>query len=56
MCPTCLSKELRDSHKRWSDLFALLIFAKPVRCRRCDNRSYDWPWMRHLAGGRLVRR
>lgn len=56
MCPTCQSKDLRASHKRWSDFFALLIKAKPVRCKRCDSRSYEWPWMRELTGGRLVRR
>jgi hypothetical protein len=56
MCPTCLSKELRVSRKRWTDFLALLIRAKPVRCLHCDNRSYSWPWMRHLTGGRLVRR
>jgi hypothetical protein len=56
MCPTCKSKELRASHKRWSDFFALLIKAKPVRCRHCESRSYEWPWMRDLTGGKLLRR
>jgi hypothetical protein len=56
MCPTCRSHELRKSHKRWIDFFALLMKAKPVRCRHCENRSYDWPWMRDLPGGKVVRR
>ena len=56
MCPTCGSKEMRDSHKRWSDFLALMIHARPVRCRHCEIRSYEWPWMRDLIGGRLQRR
>ncbi len=56
MCPTCRSREMRDSQKRWSDFFVLLFKVKPVRCRQCDTRFYQWPWMRDLNGGKLLRR
>ena len=41
-CPHCSSYELRRSHLRWWDypLFALLL--RPMRCRLCDRRSYQF--------------
>ena len=54
MCPACGSKDLRHSQKRWTDFFALLVNGQPVRCQHCDNRSYTWPWMRGLSGGKMV--
>lgn len=56
MCPACNSKDLRVSHKRWTDVFALLLRARPVRCRHCDCRSYEWPWTRDWFGRKLARR
>jgi DNA-directed RNA polymerase subunit RPC12/RpoP len=56
MCPTCRSRDMRESHRRWTDFLALMMKAKPVRCKHCESRSYAWPWMRDLGGGKLVRR
>jgi DNA-directed RNA polymerase subunit RPC12/RpoP len=56
MCPRCQSKDLRASHPTWRDFLARLMKARPVRCRHCDHRSYEWPWLRDLTTGKLVRR
>jgi len=44
MCPLCHSKKVRRSHRQPIDLLAVLLMAKPMRCRNCSHRYYRWPW------------
>ena len=39
-CPLCDSSKMRTSRFRFDDVFQLLVFRMPVRCRNCQERSY----------------
>lgn len=44
MCPLCHSKRVRRSRRRAFDFLFLLFRIKPMRCRSCSFRYYQWPW------------
>jgi hypothetical protein len=39
-CPLCDSSKMRTSRFRFDDVFQLLVFRMPVRCRNCNERCY----------------
>lgn len=39
-CRFCGSEKLRTSRFRGTDLFRILLFEYPIRCRECDMRGY----------------
>jgi len=39
-CPSCRSSKFRPSKFRVRDIFKLLRFRYPVRCRYCRKRSF----------------
>jgi hypothetical protein len=44
MCPLCSSKRVRRSHRRILDFLLGAFGGKPMRCRTCSHRYYQWPW------------
>ena len=44
MCPLCHSMKVRRSHRQPLDFLLLVLRAKPMRCRTCSYRFYQWPW------------
>jgi hypothetical protein len=45
MCPKCRSKNARRSYPKLWDFPFLVLQARPMRCKICDYRYYQWPWM-----------
>ena len=39
-CRFCGSEKLRTSRFRGTDLFRILLFEYPIRCRECNMRGY----------------
>ncbi len=39
-CPTCYSTEFQISRARPEDRLQLWMFKRPVRCRKCNARTY----------------
>jgi hypothetical protein len=43
-CSGCGSSDFRLSHFRGEDVFQLVCFQYPVRCRTCRQRDYAFFW------------
>jgi hypothetical protein len=39
-CPTCYSTEFQISRARPEDRLQIWMFKRPVRCRKCNFRTY----------------
>jgi hypothetical protein len=44
MCPQCHSKKVRRSYPKMWEFVFLIFLGRPMRCRTCDFRFYNWPW------------